>query len=227
MWPAPIINSFFYSFSANVFPPTYSSYAACSSRLSSPLYPSIFPLLCFFNIDSPIGLIFIHRHTNRSSSTHCTLLWRAINSRLTLGDRWARHPWHFLRDFHDRLPAACAEHMYPLTVFCLSLLGIRESAGVNRFPCTSGILYVCIHTLGVYSFNECSCLDRTDSASSFAYGLYRGEGIHFSDDFPVVARWFLEDFQGLIDRNKSSKVLVLESNDRLIDEQVLPLPPKI
>lgn len=108
-------------------------------------YTSIFPLLCFFNIDSSIGLIFIHRHTNRSSSTHCTLLWRAINSRLTLGDRWARHPWHFLRDFHDRLPAACAEHMYPLTVFCLSLLGIRESAGVNRFPCTSGILYVCIH----------------------------------------------------------------------------------
>lgn len=73
-----------------------------------------------------IGLIFIHRVTSpRSSGTHCTLLRRTINSRLTLGDRWPRdtfpppHFRYFLQDFHDRLPTGCTEHMYPLTVFCL------------------------------------------------------------------------------------------------------------
>lgn len=156
MWPAPIINFFFYSFSANRVPlyppiPTFlpSSFSLCH--------------LHFFSFVSSTSSMkrFVHRAhlysscTNRSS-THCTLLWRAINSRLTLGDRWARHPCYFLQDFHDRLPAACTEHMYPLTVFCLSLLGIRESTGVNRFHTTVHLWdSVCIHTFTwVYSFNE-------------------------------------------------------------------------
>lgn len=129
-----------------------------SSHLPSPYATSIF--FSFVSSTSSMKR-FVHRAhlysscTNRSS-THCTLLWRAINSRLTLGDRWARHPCYFLQDFHDRLPAACTEHMYPLTVFCLSLLGIRESTGVNRFHTTVHLWdSVCIHTFTwVYSFNE-------------------------------------------------------------------------
>lgn len=179
---------------------------------------------------------FVHRAhlysscTNRSS-THCTLLWRAINSRLTLGDRWARHPCYFLQDFHDRLPAACTEHMYPLTVFCLSLLGIRESTGVNRFHTTVHLWdSVCIHTFTwVYSFNEYTVQlfgqNRFEqTASSFAYGLYRGEGIHFADDFPLQARYDSSRFPRLIDVIDCRFWKHVSS---LIDKRVLSFYPSI
>lgn len=108
---------------------------------------------------------FIHRfahlyssYTNRSG-THCTLLWRTINSRLTLGETDGPDiPGTFLRDFHDRLPAACTEHMYTSHGVLPFPSWIKESrpGRVNRFHTTSGILYVCIHTFTwvVHSFNE-------------------------------------------------------------------------
>lgn len=120
---------------------------------------------------------FVHRfahlyssYTNRSG-THCTLLWRTINSRLTLGETDGPDiPGTFLRDFHDRLPAACTEHMYTSHGVLPFPSWIKESrpGRVNRFHTTSGILYVCIRTFTwvVHSFNECTrctCSDRTDS----------------------------------------------------------------
>lgn len=100
VWPAPIINFFFYSFSAT----------GLSLRLSIFLgrvvcYPSFFPLhsSIYRSLLSFSPLFLQHRWSDSAHrshlyssctsqpSTHCTLLRPTINSRLTLGDRWARH----------------------------------------------------------------------------------------------------------------------------------------